>query len=54
MPQTVLPFKLEKTSEILTAHAGLVLAGEYIEALNLSRLINAHMPHRINKKYPLY
>ncbi len=27
MPQTFLPFKLEKTSEILTAHAGLVLAG---------------------------
>lgn len=44
MPQTVLPFKLEKISEMLTAHAGLTLAGEYIEALNLSRLLNAHMP----------
>ncbi|VAW62800.1 hypothetical protein MNBD_GAMMA11-1697, partial [hydrothermal vent metagenome] len=27
MAQTVLPFKLEKTSQMLTAHAGLVLAG---------------------------
>jgi len=44
MPQTVLPFKLEKTLEKLTAHAGLVLAGEYMQALNLNRMIDTHMP----------
>ncbi|VAW56622.1 hypothetical protein MNBD_GAMMA07-2494 [hydrothermal vent metagenome] len=44
MPQTVLPFKLEKTLEKLTAHAGLVLAGEYMQALNLNRIIDTHMP----------
>jgi len=44
MPQTVLPFKLEKTLDKLTAHAGLVLAGEYMQALNLNRMIDTHMP----------
>jgi len=44
MTQTVLPFKLEKTSERLTAHAGLVLAGEYMQALKLTQMINTHMP----------
>jgi len=44
MTQTVLPFKLEKTSQMLTAHAGLVLAGEYMQALKLTQMINTHMP----------
>lgn len=44
MTQNVLPFKLEKASELLTAHAGLVLAGEYMQALKLPHMINTHMP----------
>jgi hypothetical protein len=31
--QTVLPFKLAASGESLTAHAGLVLFGEYLRAM---------------------
>lgn len=44
MPQTVLPFKLDTTSETLTPHAGLVLVGEFAQALGFSGLIDRHLP----------
>ena len=44
MSQTVLPFKLSATAESLTAHAGLVLIGEYMEALGLASLIDHELP----------
>lgn len=42
--QTVLPFKLETTSENLTAHGGLSLLAEFNEGLGLSTLVNTHLP----------
>ena len=42
--QTVLPFKLETTSENLTAHGGLSLLTEYNEGLGLSSLVDTHLP----------
>jgi len=44
MPQTVLPFKLEPTDEQLTAHDGLVLFGEFLQAMNVPRQLNAALP----------
>jgi hypothetical protein len=42
--QTVLPFKLEKTNENLTAHAGLAVSHEFNLAVGTQRLLNAHLP----------
>lgn len=44
MAQTVLPFKLEATEESLTANAGLVLFGEFVRGLGLSRWLEQDMP----------
>ena len=42
--QTVLPFKLAASDESLTAHAGLVLFGEYLRAMGIAGLINHELP----------
>ena len=42
--QTVLPFKLERTEEALTAHGGLALVAEYTRALSLRPLVARHLP----------
>lgn len=42
--QTVLPFKLEATEELLTANAGLALFGEFVRGLGLSRWLDQEMP----------
>jgi hypothetical protein len=42
--QTVLPFKLERTDETLTAHGGLALLAEYTHALGLRALVARHLP----------
>ena len=42
--QTVLPFKLEMTSENLTAHGGLSLLSEFNEGLGLGHLVDSHLP----------
>jgi len=42
--QTVLPFKLESTSEQLTAYAGLALFGEFCAVMKLSEQVNCHLP----------
>jgi len=34
--QTVLPFKLEETKDLITSHAGLALLGEFAVGLGLS------------------
>ena len=44
MAQRVLPFKLENTTDTITAHAGLVMFGEFIHAMELSRQINNVLP----------
>ena len=44
LPQTVLPFKLAPTDEQLTAHGGLVLFGEVLQAMNAPRQLNAALP----------
>src|SRR3989304_1365702 len=42
--QTVLPFKLERTDEALTAHGGLALLAEYTHALGLRALAERYLP----------
>jgi len=44
MPQTVLPFKLATTDEQLTAHGGLALFGEFLQAMNLPSQLDAALP----------
>lgn len=44
MTQRVLPFKLESTNDTITAHAGLVMFGEFIKAMGLPMLINDKLP----------
>jgi hypothetical protein len=44
MDQNVLPFKLEKTEEAITAHAGLLLAQEFHAGLGLGRLVDEFLP----------
>lgn len=44
LAQTVLPFKLEATEELLTANAGLALFGEFVRGLGLSRWLAQEMP----------
>ena len=42
--QTVLPFKLERTEEILTAHGGLALLAEFNHGLGLRALVDRYVP----------
>lgn len=42
--QSVLPFKLERTEERVTARSGLVLYGEFMEAMGVEGLVDRHMP----------
>jgi hypothetical protein len=44
LTQTVLPFKVEATEELLTANAGLALFGEFVRGLGLRRWIEQEMP----------
>jgi len=44
LAQTVLPFKLEATDEMLTANAGLALFGEFFQGLGFSRWLAQEMP----------
>ena len=44
LAQTVLPFKLEATDELLTANAGLALFGEFVRGLGLLRWLSQEMP----------
>lgn len=42
--QTVLPFKLEKTKDTITSHAGLALLGEFCVGLGLLDSTDNHLP----------
>jgi hypothetical protein len=42
--QTVLPFKLEQTKDLITAHAGLVLLGEFAIGLGLAGAVDKRLP----------
>lgn len=42
--QTVLPFKLEKTKDLITPHAGLALLGEFIVGLGLLNALDKALP----------
>ncbi|MGO8753756.1 MAG: hypothetical protein ACLQHK_00805 [Gallionellaceae bacterium] len=44
LTQTVLPFKVEATEEMLTANAGLALFGEFTQGVGLHRWIAQEMP----------
>ena len=42
--QTVLPFKLETTRDLITSHAGLALLGEFAVGLGLNRSLDRDLP----------
>lgn len=42
--QTVLPFKLEQTKDLITSHAGLALLGEFCVGLGLLDALDKHLP----------
>jgi hypothetical protein len=42
--QTVIPFKLARSEQRVTARSGLVLYGEFMEAMGVESLIECHMP----------
>jgi hypothetical protein len=42
--QTVLPFKLEKTKDLITAHAGLALLGEFMVGLGILNALDKNLP----------
>lgn len=42
--QTVLPFKLERTEERITARSGLALYAEFLHALGVEALVEQHLP----------
>jgi hypothetical protein len=42
--QTVMPFKLERSEERVTARSGLVLYGEFMGAMGVDSLIEHHLP----------
>jgi len=42
--QTVLPFKLETTNDLITSHAGLALLGEFAVALGLPQMLEEQLP----------
>lgn len=42
--QTVLPFKLAATEDSITAHAGLVLLGEFARGVGLERELDRRLP----------
>jgi hypothetical protein len=42
--QTVLPFKLETTRDMITAHAGLALMGEFAVGLGLKKAVDRYLP----------
>jgi len=44
LKQSVLPFKLETTEDVLTPHGGLALFGEFCAAMKLKEEINRHLP----------
>jgi len=42
--QTVLPFKLETTKDLITAHAGVALLGEFAVGLGLTKAVDRYLP----------
>jgi hypothetical protein len=42
--QTVLPFKLETTNDLITPHAGLALLGEFVVGLGFNSALDRHLP----------
>ena len=42
--QTVLPFKLEETKDLITSHAGLALLGEFAVSLDLLNVLDKNLP----------
>jgi hypothetical protein len=42
--QTVLPFKLEMTNDLITSHAGLALLGEFAVGLGLDKALDRYLP----------
>jgi len=50
MPQGLLNFSIESTSEMLTSHSGTILFGEYLKATRIDTLCNTHLPQPGNHR----
>ena len=44
MRETVLPFKVEMTRDMITPHAGLALVGEFAVGLGVLKSVDRHLP----------
>lgn len=44
MGQALLPFKLTSTTETITSQAGLVLLGEFLQAIDLAKTVDTELP----------
>ena len=44
IPQSVLPFKLKRTEEHITARSGLALYAEFMKAMRVTDLVNEYFP----------
>ena len=42
--QTILPFKIDSTRDMITPHAGLALLGEFIVGLGLLKSVDRYLP----------
>ena len=42
--QSVLPFKLKRTEERITARSGLALYAEFMKAMRVTELVNEYFP----------
>ena len=44
IPQSVLPFKLKRTDDRITARSGLALYAEFMKAMRVTELVNQYLP----------
>ena len=52
MTQSILNFTVESTDERLTPRVGQIVLGEYLKAIGLEKLCNAHLPQpKSNRGY---
>jgi len=44
IPQSVLPFKLKRTEDRITARSGLALYAEFMKAMKVTHFVNQYFP----------
>ena len=48
IPQSVMPFKLKRTEEHITARSGLALYAEFMKAMRVTDLFNKCFPQAVS------